>query len=213
MELVPELFEYAQNAKHRWLGCESLQQSIDQDRVGARSMGSMEFVLGNALEFDYSEMDFVFVNSTALGEQFMKHLVLSLRSMRPGAVLVTTTFRLPDASWHVVSNAYMPFSWGSTNVFYHTHESDYPRFVQLHGKQLEKLTGLKPLTNEVVPLWKRIGELIVGKEYNAGELVQFVCDDEDESNPDEDVSSSQPQESMELMAIVPLKVASTVTVL
>eukprot|EP00903_Cladosiphon_okamuranus_P012092 g11351.t1 len=75
--------------------------------------------MGSFLEYDWSDGDCVFANSTCFPEELMDALARQAEELKPGAILVTFTKGLDSTAFEVLSKRRFDMSWGPATVFIH----------------------------------------------------------------------------------------------
>jgi SAM-dependent methyltransferase len=79
----------------------------------------IEFHRADFLEFDWSDGDLVFANSTCFDEQLMTSLGHKGRLLKPGTYFVTLTKQLKSSFFDVVYSKQYRMSWGVATVHIH----------------------------------------------------------------------------------------------
>lgn len=74
---------------------------------------------GSFLDFDWSDGDLVFANSTCFGDDLMGSLSRQAEKLRPGAIVVTFTKGLSSSAFEVLERKRYRMSWGPATVFIH----------------------------------------------------------------------------------------------
>lgn len=74
---------------------------------------------GSLLEFDWSDGDLVFANSTCFDDGLMSDMAEKARELKPGAFFVTFTKGLDSPYFEVLERKRYRMSWGPATVFIH----------------------------------------------------------------------------------------------
>ncbi|CAM9418751.1 unnamed protein product [Ectocarpus sp. 4 AP-2014] len=74
---------------------------------------------GSFLEYDWSDGDCVFANSTCFPEDLMDALARQAEELKPGSIVVTFTKGLDSTAFEVLSKRRFEMSWGPATVFIH----------------------------------------------------------------------------------------------
>ncbi|CAM9131602.1 unnamed protein product [Ectocarpus fasciculatus] len=79
---------------------------------------------GSFLEYDWSDGDCVFANSTCFPEDLMDALARQAEELKPGSIVVTFTKGLDSTAFEVLSKRRFEMSWGPATVFIHRRRLD-----------------------------------------------------------------------------------------
>lgn len=74
---------------------------------------------GSLLDFDWSDGDVVFANSTCFSEELMQQLSVRAENLQPGAIVVTFTKGLTSTAFELLERKRYRMSWGPATVFIH----------------------------------------------------------------------------------------------
>jgi len=111
IEILSDLHHICEQVRHKW-------NSQVRDLVPeARQAAEVSFVLGDACELDWSDADLVFMNSTCFGDELLLRLSRVAEQLRPGAVVITTTRRLPSDAFRLLQQTKMGETWGDATLF------------------------------------------------------------------------------------------------
>mmetsp|Transcript_2490 Transcript_2490/g.5200 ORF Transcript_2490/g.5200 Transcript_2490/m.5200 type:complete len:298 (+) Transcript_2490:2852-3745(+) len=87
----------------------------------------VELCCANFLEFDWTDGDVVFANSTCFTDKLMASIAGAAQGMKPGSFLVTFTKGIVSDAFELVEKKRYNMSWGPATVFIHrrlTEEGD-----------------------------------------------------------------------------------------
>jgi SAM-dependent methyltransferase len=79
----------------------------------------VEMIQGSILDYDWSDGDVCFANSTCFDDRLMQDLSAKAESLRPGAYFVTFTKPLTSTRFEVLEKKRYSMSWGPATVFVH----------------------------------------------------------------------------------------------
>jgi len=74
---------------------------------------------GSFLEYDWSDGDVVFANSTCFDDNLMLQMAKQAESLKPGSIFVTFTKGLTSKKFEVLERKRYKMSWGPATVFIH----------------------------------------------------------------------------------------------
>ncbi len=112
IEIVPTLYESAQGVLYRY-------RSEIEPHLGSRP-GSIEFLLGDVMEKDFSDGDVVFMHSTCFEGGMMQRLQERLKALKPGSRIVTVTKDLQGPEFTLVEHREYNMNWGQTTIYVYT---------------------------------------------------------------------------------------------
>ncbi len=72
---------------------------------------------GSFLEFDWTDGDVVFANSTCFDDALMTQMATCAERLRPGSVFVSFTKSLPSRCFEIIERRRYRMSWGPATVF------------------------------------------------------------------------------------------------
>ena len=108
IELVRSLFEISVKLKENY---EKTRFRLDGGGT------SVEFFNADILEFDWSDCDVFFINSTCFDEDFMR--TVGEKASRKGTIGISTSKRMDKRKWSLLEMIKKPMSWGNASVFIH----------------------------------------------------------------------------------------------
>ena len=73
------------------------------------------------MEFDWSDGDVVFANSTCYTKEMMKELADLAEDLLKGAIFLTVSKALPSGAYKVLEEVELEFTWGQGTVFVQKH--------------------------------------------------------------------------------------------
>ena len=77
----------------------------------------MSCVQGSFIDFDWSDGDVVFANSTCFDDELMSAMAKQAELLRPGSMFVTFTKALPSGCFEIIEKKRYRMSWGPATVF------------------------------------------------------------------------------------------------
>lgn len=86
------------------------------DEVKGRTM---ELHLGSFLDYDLSNADFIFMNSTCFQEDLMEALEEKLEMVPANAMIISLSKGLKSPAFHQYRHKLFDFSWGQATAFFH----------------------------------------------------------------------------------------------
>eukprot|EP01039_Chlorochromonas_danica_P003895 gene3894-4256_t len=78
-----------------------------------------DFLTSDRDEYDWTQADMVFVNSTCFDGNLMKRIAERAEKMHHGARIVTLTYSLPSTNFEVIWKEDVCMSWGLATAFLH----------------------------------------------------------------------------------------------
>ena len=85
----------------------------------SQNCSDVEFFCDDFLEFDWTDGDVVFANSTCFTDSLMESISRKASAMNPGSFLVTFTKGIVSEHFEVVGKKRYNMSWGPATVFIH----------------------------------------------------------------------------------------------
>ncbi len=79
----------------------------------------IQLIHGSFLDIDFSDADFIFMNSTCFQDDLMEALEEKLEKIRPHATVISLSKSLKPTSFHQYKHKMFEFSWGQATAFYH----------------------------------------------------------------------------------------------
>jgi SAM-dependent methyltransferase len=79
----------------------------------------VQMVCGSILDYDWSDGDVIFANSTCFDDRLMQDMSAKAEDLRPGAYFVTFTKPLTSTQFEVLEKKRYSMSWGPATVFVH----------------------------------------------------------------------------------------------
>jgi len=95
-----------------------LYKKTNQNRDNSKSQ-EINLIQGDLLDYDWSDGDLVFANSTCFEESLMKRMGLRGRFLKPGSIFVTLTKQLKSPYFDVTLSKQYRMSWGIATVHIH----------------------------------------------------------------------------------------------
>jgi len=90
-----------------------------QQILSSKVNKTCEFYLDNLLDFDWSDGDVVFANSTCFDDSLMEAIGKKASSLKPGSFLVTFTKGIKSEHFEQIEKKRYKMSWGPATVFIH----------------------------------------------------------------------------------------------
>jgi hypothetical protein len=114
---------------------------------------------GSFLDFDWSNGDLVFANSTCFSDELMTQLSSQASRLKPGAIVVTFTKGLTSSFFELLERKRYRMSWGPATVF-------------IHRRLTEQLTAIGPARLNILPsdanTYYEEGEMPIAPAYYGG---------------------------------------------
>lgn len=79
----------------------------------------IELIHGSFLDVDFTDADFIFMNSTCFQDDLMEQLEEKLEKVRPHTTIISLSKSLKSPSFHQLKHKMFEFSWGQATAFYH----------------------------------------------------------------------------------------------
>lgn len=86
-------------------------------RASLPNSARVSFVHANLLDIDWSDGDFVFLNSTCYSASLMAGVSEAAAKLKPGSIVVSLTKPINSPHFTILSKKKYPMSWGSSTVF------------------------------------------------------------------------------------------------
>jgi SAM-dependent methyltransferase len=83
------------------------------------SKTTLVFEAGDITEYDLADADVAMANSTGFDQPLMKKIAKQASKMKAGSIFITSSYRLPTASFEVVETFESLQSWGTATIFIH----------------------------------------------------------------------------------------------
>ena len=101
------------------LECAQFWHRTVKPQLGEDSRANLQisFLPNDATMIDFSDADFVFINSTCFNNSLMIDLSLKCKSLKEGAIIVTTTRRIVGSAFELLEELKMEESWGDATVY------------------------------------------------------------------------------------------------
>jgi SAM-dependent methyltransferase len=112
IEILTSLHEQAERVLHRY----------NADFKNSLALGQSQHAMvyeGSFLDFDWSDGELVFANSTCFDDQLMQALSDMAGRLKPGAIVVTFTKGMSSDKFEVLERKRYRMSWGPATVFIH----------------------------------------------------------------------------------------------
>jgi SAM-dependent methyltransferase len=132
--------------------------------------------VGSFLEYDWSDGDVVFANSTCFDDNLMNDMSQMAENLKPGSIVVTFTKGLTSGSFQLIERKRYKMSWGPATVFIH-------RRLNHDG------TSVGPYKLNSLPS----DEI----EYEAEDIDKKTTEEEDDDDDDDDDSDYVDEEESE----------------
>ena len=78
-----------------------------------------QFINNSITEFDWSDGDIVFANSTCFNEDLMKEICYRAKFLKTNSLVITFTKSIQSELFQVVKKIRYKMSWGPATVYYH----------------------------------------------------------------------------------------------
>lgn len=121
IEILSSLYDISKAVESIYL--ESYRHLLHQ------STGSMEFILGSILDYDWSDGDIVFVNSTCFTDDLMNQVSQKANLLSPGAIVITFTNSLTSTWFDIINTTRYEMSWGPATVYIHRRRCGNPDVI------------------------------------------------------------------------------------
>jgi hypothetical protein len=127
------LKEFFRNNNMSVIGDKTISQ---QQQYTNDSNNNIEFIHGSFLddEFDWSDSDLVFANSTCFPDELMMKLSVRSQLMSPGSRFITFTVSLDSPYWRVIYKERFKMSWGYATVYVHERLTDDEAIRVMRGE-------------------------------------------------------------------------------
>lgn len=113
IELVDSLYNASANVLKKF-------ESKIKPKISAEVANKeIKLLHGSFLDFDLSNADFVFMNSTCFQEDLMELLEVKLEELKPNATIISLSKMLKSPAFHQYKHKMYEFSWGQATAFYH----------------------------------------------------------------------------------------------
>lgn len=109
IELVPDLFRLSLQLKEKY-------EKIFK-KQGKREIVQVEYYNADILEYDWTECDVFFINSTCFDEDFMTRI--SNFPLKAGTIGISTSKRLNKPKWALLETFKKQMSWGMATIYIH----------------------------------------------------------------------------------------------
>lgn len=113
IELVEPLYEASHQVSQMY---ESEIRPTIIDKVDDRKV---TLIQGNFLEYDMSDGDVIFMNSTCFQDDLMEALEVKLECVHANAHIISLSKPLRSPAFHQYKHKMYDFSWGQATAFYH----------------------------------------------------------------------------------------------
>jgi len=119
-----ECLEKLHNAALGVLTTYNQSRSIEEQKAHV-----VEFTHGDLREFDWTDGDVVFANSTCFDEELMRSLTALAEKLRKGAYVITLTKSLKSPHFDILESKQYTMSWGLATVHTHVKRMDSTLFA------------------------------------------------------------------------------------
>lgn len=109
IELLPDLFSLSLKLKEKY---EKILNTQRREQIV-----QVEFYNADILEYNWTECDVFFINSTCFDEDFMTRI--SDLPLKPGTIGISTSKRLSKPKWALLETYKKQMSWGVATVYIH----------------------------------------------------------------------------------------------
>jgi SAM-dependent methyltransferase len=113
IELLQPLYEASADVETKYLN--EIKPTIAAE-VGEKTI---KMIQGSFLDVDFSNADFVFMNSTCFQEDLMELLEEKLEKLRPHAHVISLSKALKSPAFYQYKHKLYEFSWGQATAYYH----------------------------------------------------------------------------------------------
>eukprot|EP01029_Cantina_marsupialis_P031383 TRINITY_DN9022_c0_g1_i1.p1 TRINITY_DN9022_c0_g1~~TRINITY_DN9022_c0_g1_i1.p1 ORF type:complete len:404 (+),score=149.41 TRINITY_DN9022_c0_g1_i1:109-1320(+) len=103
---------------------EVAQNFEDEFRSILNPSPEIDFINGSFIDYDWSDSDVVFANSTCFDDELMKQISSQAELLKAGSYLITFTKPLPSKKFERVFCERFNMSWGPATVYIHQKMSD-----------------------------------------------------------------------------------------
>ena len=129
IELLQGLYDISNEALVKFLKANHMAVNPADDDMGMfynDNNNNIEFIKSSFLEdeYDWSDSDLVFANSTCFPEDLMMKLSVRSQVMSPKSRFITFTVSLDSPYWRVIYKERLKMSWGFATVFVHERLTD-----------------------------------------------------------------------------------------
>lgn len=111
VEIIPELYEVSLEILNRYN-----QQIID--KYPDKAKVQIDFHCQDLFDFDCSDGDVVFVQTTCMNDDLMQKIENKLLYLKPGSLVITISYSLTGPFFLINYKKYK-MSWGEATVFFH----------------------------------------------------------------------------------------------
>lgn len=100
---------------------------------------TVSLIKASILEYDWSDGDVVFANSTCFNDDLMSKIAVKAEHLKPGSLFITFTKSLESKRFEIVDRTRYKMSWGLATVYIHrrlydNEESRFEPFVMNHWR-------------------------------------------------------------------------------
>eukprot|EP00471_Norrisiella_sphaerica_P001102 CAMPEP_0184485302 /NCGR_PEP_ID=MMETSP0113_2-20130426/6924_1 /TAXON_ID=91329 /ORGANISM="Norrisiella sphaerica, Strain BC52" /LENGTH=246 /DNA_ID=CAMNT_0026866695 /DNA_START=37 /DNA_END=777 /DNA_ORIENTATION=+ len=111
IEILGGLHKISLQLLDRWN--KAIRPNLDE----RKQKTEIDFVLGDAVGYDFSDADLCFANSTCFDSKLMQQLAQGANKMKKGSFFITFTKELPSTAWKVLESERHNMSWGQATVY------------------------------------------------------------------------------------------------
>ena len=79
----------------------------------------IQLIHGSFLDLDFTDADFIFMNSTCFQDDLMEALEEKLERLQPHTTVISLSKSLKSPAFHQLKHKMFEFSWGQATAFYH----------------------------------------------------------------------------------------------
>lgn len=115
IELVKNLYNAAAGVKEKYEHEFRPQLMHDPDINGR----NISFQLGSFLDYDVSDADVIWMNSTCFQDDLMEALEYKLECVQPHTHIISLSRPFKSPAYHQYKHKMFEFSWGQATAFYH----------------------------------------------------------------------------------------------
>jgi len=103
------------------IGIEILPTFVSKSRQIANilNLPDAQFIQGNFLDFDFSDVTVVYFAGTCISEESLKKLMKALRKAPKGTKIINLSYPLEEDFLQLMAREEMFFSWGTTLVYFY----------------------------------------------------------------------------------------------
>jgi len=124
IELLEGLWKLSQDVLKQYKKDNQKESKSKKKSVGKAKESDIDFICGDICEYDWSDGDVIFVNSTCFDYQLMEILSKKAELLKKGAYVLTLTKTLQSDQFELVESKAYIMSWGTGTVHTQRHKVD-----------------------------------------------------------------------------------------